>query len=42
MAARQRASVEEAALDLRAVFPQLVEAVRDTDITLANALEKGE
>ena len=30
MAARQRASVEEAAL--RAVFPQLVEAVRATDI----------
>ena len=44
MAARQRASVEEAAL--RAVFPQLVEAVRATDIIdqlyQRNLLDKNE
>ena len=44
MAARQRASVEEAAL--RAVFPQLVEEVRATDIIdqlyQRNLLDKNE
>ena len=44
MAARQRANVEEAAL--RAVFPQVVEAVRATDIIdqlyQRNLLEKNE
>ena len=44
MAARQRASVEEAAL--RAVFPQLVEEVRATDVIdqlyQRNLLEKNE